>query len=90
MLRLLCYKAADFHYYFGGFLHRADGHEFVAAVEVEPTGKNVGAGQTLERELGAVGAASDGLTFGVTPTFSIALMAVSMMCITGSIFSRML
>ena len=33
-------------------------------MEVEPAGKDVGAGQALEREVGAVGAAADGLDLG--------------------------
>ena len=47
-----------------GLLHGAYGDELVAAMEVDATGKDVGAGESLEGELCTVGTATDGLDLG--------------------------
>ena len=57
---VLCREFADFYDYAHGLLHRLHGNELIRAVEVYAAGKNVGAGQALERELGSVGAAAYG------------------------------
>jgi hypothetical protein len=41
-------KARNVYYYLHCLLPRRDVEEFVAAVEIQTTGKNVGAGQTFE------------------------------------------
>jgi len=84
------YQTADFYDNGTGFLHRGDGEKLVRPVEVEAAGKNVGAGKSLEGELGTVCAAADGTYGGVIRRGAMASMAVSMMCMTGSTFSRIL
>lgn len=45
---VLCNETGDLDDDFCGFFHGGDGYVFVASVEVETTGKDVGAGQSFE------------------------------------------
>ena len=59
----LCYDAADVDYYIACFLYRLDWNKFKSSVEILTAGKDIGAGETLERKLCTVCAAADGLHF---------------------------
>jgi len=59
-----CREFADLDNQLHGFLHGLDRQELVWTVEVDATGKDVGAGETLERQLRTVGTATDGLHLG--------------------------
>lgn len=85
-----CYELGNLDDDVHGFLHVLDRHELIAAVEVQATGKDIGTRQALERELGTVRTSANGFTRGSTPTAFMAAKAVSMICITGSICSRIL
>ncbi len=56
--------AADVYDRHHRFFHALDGEELVGTVEVEAAGEDVGAGESAEGELGAVGAAADGADSG--------------------------
>lgn len=56
--------AGDLDDDFCGFFHGGDGYVFVASMEVESAGKDVGAGQSFEGELCSVCAAAYGYYFG--------------------------
>ena len=56
--------AADVYDRHHRFFHALDGEELVGTVEVEAAGEDVGAGESAEGELGAVGAATYGADCG--------------------------
>ena len=56
--------AADVHDRHHRFFHALDGEELVRTVEIESASEDVGAGESAEGELGAVGAAADGADGG--------------------------
>ena len=58
------HQAADIYYHFLSLVHRRNGHELIAAVEVQSAGEDVGAGESLEAQLSAVCAAAYGLNLG--------------------------
>ena len=58
------YNFGNVDNHFHSLFHRFQWHIFVLAVEVVAAGKNVGAGQAFEREIGSVGAAADGHHLG--------------------------
>ena len=59
-----CCKLADFNNQLLGFLHRLDGNKLIRPMEIDATGKDVRAGETLERQLRSVGTATDGFYLG--------------------------
>ena len=57
-------ELADLYDDLHGFLHGLYADEFVRSMEVDAAGKDVGAGQTTERQLGTISATTDGLHLG--------------------------
>ena len=66
-LQLFGEQRNDVQNHLGGLFNALQRGEFELAVEVEASGENVGAGQALEAEIGAVGAAADGLDLCLDP-----------------------
>ena len=89
-LRLFCIQANKAAQYIGDFLHILRTDELEFSVHICGTCADIRAGQPLKGKPGSVRTAADGRYLGVTPQACIALTALLIRCICGSIFSFML